>query len=150
MMGFANGLPQHGINPDDDERKVGDLLWPVVKPLATALVEDEIDYMIEGVQLLPKHASELHSELDHHVKSCFVGYSKVDTLAKFHQIRSFGGGTDDWLKEYDDERTRKEVERLKAFSEYIEEECGKYDLEYFEISLDFEEAIEPVFRYFQG
>jgi chloramphenicol 3-O-phosphotransferase len=59
MMGFANGLPDYGVDPDDDELRVGELLWPVVKPMATAMLENEFNYLIEGAQLHPRHAWEL-------------------------------------------------------------------------------------------
>ncbi len=44
MMGFANGLPALGVDPEDDELAVGERLWPVVKPMAVALLEDEVEH----------------------------------------------------------------------------------------------------------
>ena len=150
MMGFAEGLPEYGVDPEGDERRIGELLWPVVEPLAVALDEDEIDYMLEGVQVLPTHARELFEKLDGRVRACFVGFAEVDTLEKFRDIRRFGGGLDDWLRDYDDQRLIGEIERLKAFSEYIRSECDKYHLRYFETSADLQQTVDEVVLYLKG
>jgi hypothetical protein len=147
MMGFANGLPEYGIHPEDDELYIGELLWPVIRPLAVALDEDGIDYLIEGAQLLPKHVGELCEQLNGHVRACFIGFADLDVMAKFHQMRKFGGGLDDWLREYDDHKVILEIERLKAFSENLRNECAKYGLKYFETSTDLEQTVGIVVRY---
>ena len=160
VMGFANGLPEHGVDPEDDERGGGRLLWPVVKPLATALVEDGIDYMIEGAQLLPEHAWVLTEELTDQVltdqaltdqvRSCFVGFAEVDIGAKLREIRRFRGTPDDWLREFDDGKAREEIERLKGFSRHVKLECSKYGLAYFEASTDVYTTAEAVVQYLKG
>ncbi len=150
MMGFTKGLPDHGVDAEDDERKVAELLWPVVKPLATALVEDEVDYMIEGVQLLPRHARELRDNLDKYIRPCFLGFAEVDTREKLRQIRCFGYDPDDWFRDFDEERAIREIERLKVFSVNLRDECREYDLKYFEVSTDIEQTIQEVIQYLRG
>jgi hypothetical protein len=150
MMGFAVGLPEHGVDPEDDEGAVGRLLWPVVKPLATALVEDGIDYMIEGAQLLPEHAWELTGKLSDQVRSCFVGFAEVDIEAKLREIRRFRGTSDDWLRDYDDGKVREEIQRLKGFSRHLKLGCGRYGLAYFEASTDVNSTAEAVVQYLKG
>ena len=115
-MGFANGLPDHGVDPEADEREIGDLLWPVVKSMATALIQNEVDYLIEGGQLLPKHVKELSEGEDGPIRACFIGFAEIDPKAKLEQIRRFGRGHDDWLKTFDDERVYREVEHMISFS----------------------------------
>ncbi len=150
MMGFANGLPEAGVDPDDDELHVADRLWPILKPMATALVEDKVEYLIEGVQLRPRHVWELGQNLRGHVRACFVGFAGMDTTTKFQEMRRFGGGPDDWLRDYDDEAVRAEIERLKAFSAHLKEECRKYGLKYVEISTDLQETVDRVVQYLVG
>ena len=49
MIGVAAGLPQIKIDPRDDEFKVGELWWPIVKSMVThAILERKYDYLIEG------------------------------------------------------------------------------------------------------
>jgi hypothetical protein len=105
MMGFANGLPSLGVDPESDDLLIAEQLWPVVRSMATAMVEEEIDYLIEGAQLRPKHAWELREERAGCVRVCFLGLAQADPLAKLREIRRFGGGADDWLRHYSDELT---------------------------------------------
>ena len=147
MMGLARGLPEYGIDPEDDEWKVGDLLWPVVRGMATALIEDEIDYLIEGAQLRPRHARELCDQWDGHVRACFVGFAEMDTVTKFTEIRRFGGGVDDWLRGFEDRALIDEVERLKAFSERVRIGCSHCGQTYLEASADLWATVEAVVRY---
>jgi hypothetical protein len=150
MMGFANGLPEYGIDPDDDELHVGELLWPVVKPLATAMVENNLDYLLEGVQLNPRHAWQLYNQFEGQVRVCFLGFAHVDIMAKFRQLRQFSGGENDWLKAYDDAKTLREVERLKALSKRLQRECDACGLQYFETTTDLEQTVVTVVRYLKG
>jgi len=150
MMGFANGLPEYGVDPEDDEFNVGDRLWPVVKPMATALVEDEIDYLIEGAQLRPQQAWTLSQAFPGDIRTCFTGFAEVDTRAKFAELRRFGGGSDDWMQDFDDRKMLQEIERLKTFSQKVKLECHQYNLHYVEASLDLHETVETVVQYLQG
>ena len=102
MVGLARGLPEYGVDSEADELLIAEQLWPVVHSMATAMVEEEIDYLVEGAQLHPRHTWELSEELSGYVRVCFVGLADVDSLAKFYEIRRFGGGADDWLRSYSD------------------------------------------------
>lgn len=147
MMGFAKGLPEYGLDPDDDELRVAEQLWPVVKAMATTLVEDGIAYLIEGVQLDPRHVSELVARFPASIRTCFLGFAEADPLAKFHQIRRFGGGSDDWTLGYDDQTLFEEVERFIELSTRLRAGCRKYGLTYFEVSTDLRETVDAVVQY---
>ena len=58
MMGIANGVPEMGINPTNGDFNNGQRLWKIINPLMTAMVENKIDYIIEGVQLIPSYISK--------------------------------------------------------------------------------------------
>ena len=150
MMGIANGLPAQGVDPDDDELQVGVLLWPIVESMAVAMLENAEDYLLEGVQLNPRHVRTLCNKFPGQVRACFVGYAEVDARAKFREIRRYGGGLDDWLREYDDQRTLREVERLKALSQTLQDECDKYALKYIETAPNLAQTVEAVVRYLAG
>ena len=148
MMGFANGLPESGVDPEADELWVAEQLWPVVQSMATAMVEDEVVYLLEGVQLHPAHVSGFCKRFPGAVRACFVGLAEVDTATKFQEIRHFGGGADDWLRFYSDERVRHEIERIKAQSVYIRDACQEVGLRYVEASDDLAIAAAEVIRHF--
>jgi hypothetical protein len=147
MMGFVGGLPEYGVDSDADEREVGVKIWPLLENMVAAMVEDEVDYLFEGAQLLPQQAAVLAQRFPGQIRECFVGYAQVDTQEKFTQLRHYGGGPDDWLKEYDDQRVAAEIERLKAYSAAVEATCRQYALAYFEVPLDLEASVAMVLRH---
>ena len=148
MMGFANGLPEYGVDPEADELLVAEQLWPVVRAMATAMVEDEVDYLLEGVQLHPRHTWELCEEFAGYVRACFIGLAQVDTLTKLREIRRFGSGADDWLRHYPDEHVIQEIERLKELSVRIKNTCQQHGLKYVEASNDLSGTVAEVIHYF--
>jgi len=148
MMGFANGLPEYGIDPEADELLIAEQLWPVIRAMATAMVEEEVDYLVEGVQLHPGHVWELCEEFVGPVRACFLGFTQVDTSTKLREIRHFGGGADDWLRHYPDEQVVQEIERLKELSVRLKNACQRHGLKYVEVSNDLSGTVADVIHYF--
>ncbi|MEE9190800.1 MAG: adenylate kinase [Candidatus Neomarinimicrobiota bacterium] len=144
MMGLANGLPEYGVNPNDHELTVGEKLWPIVNSMVVAMIENKFDYLIEGAQIHPSHAWKLNNEFEGYLNISFIGFTNVDTTEKLHQIRSFRGRYNDWLKDLNDHDIVKTIERLKKLSIYLQKECGKYGLKYFDSSSDFEKTVNTV------
>jgi hypothetical protein len=148
MMGFVNGLPAYGVDSEADELRVAEQPGPVVRSMVAAMVEEEIDYLVEGVQNHPRCAGELQAELADYVRICFIGMAEADTRTKFQEIRRYGGGTDDWMHHYPDERVLQEVERLKGLSLRLRDACAQYGLKYIEASNNLTSTIAAVIGYF--
>lgn len=147
MMGVAKGFPWLGVDPNDDELAIADLLWPIVEPMAVAMVENGCSYLIEGVQLCPKHMLALLQRFEDQVRCCFVGFAEMDTIEKFREIRRFGGGPDDWLSDHDDTELIREINRQKALSIRLRAECAKYGLVYIECARERQETVRQVVDY---
>ncbi len=146
-IGAANTYPQLQIDLDSDDACVGEKIWPLVKSVATLIIKDKIDYLLEGALLQPKNVNDLLSDCPSVVHACFVGYAEAVIEEKFAQVRQFGGGPDDWMMQFDDDTVRSELERLKLVSTNLREECENYELQYFEISNDFDKSIVAVIEY---
>ena len=116
--------------------------------MATAIVEDEIDYLIEGVQLHPRCVGELREAFVGQVRVCFLGCADADSTTMFHQIRRYGGGADDWLQKYSDQQLIDEVDRLKALSQRIRDACHRYGFQYFEVNTDLSTTTASVILHF--
>lgn len=147
MMGFANGMPEFQVDPEDDEWQIGEKIWPLLRGMIKAMDEDRITYLFEGAQLTPRHAWDLYQQYEGRVRACFIGYAGIDSKAKLRQIRQHGGNLNDWLRAYDDTRVLAEIERMKMFSDRVRSQCDQYGMAYFETGLDLEEAITTVVRY---
>lgn len=147
-MGIARGMPEYGLDPDNDDLVIARQLWPVVKGMAMTYVENSQDCLLEGAYLLPEYANELRQMYGDKIRACFVGYAEIDVWQKVGQLRDYGGltGDWDWSSEDDNEAIRK-VELLKLFSVYVKAECEKYDLTFFENSSDHWAAIEEIVQF---
>lgn len=132
MMAAANGLPDLSVDTESDERLIAKQLWPIVDPMARAMVEEEIDYLIEGAQLLPEHAAALVEWSPKAVRACFIGYADCAVDDKLKEIRHFGGGEDDWMRHLDDDAVRADLRRLIDLSGDLREACGRLDLPFVE------------------
>ena len=149
-IGAANTIPQLQIDLDSDDESVGEKIWPLVKAMAKVIIKDNIPYLLEGASLQPRYANELVYEFPTQVYACFIGYADTEIQRKFEQVKRYGGGPDDWMMQFDDGIVRKELERLKAVSESLRQECQKFKLRYFETSKDFEKSVEDVVKFLVG
>ena len=150
MMGFARGLPAYGIDPEEDELRVADQMWPMVRGMAMTLIEDQVEYLFEGVQVRPRHVAELSTRMPGCVRACFLGFAEIDSQVKFRQMRRFGGGSDDWLRDVDDEALLNEIDRLKELSARLRDECRRHGIPYLEVSTDLEETVQNAVRTLTG
>jgi len=150
MMGFANGIPESKVDPESDELLVAEQLWPVIQSMATAMVEDEVVFLLEGVQLHPIHVADFYNRYPDAVRACFVGLAEMNTATKFQEIRHFGGRADDWMRHYSDEWVRQEIERIEAQSLKIRDVCQEVGLKYVEASDDVSITAGRVIQHFMG
>lgn len=148
MMGIANGVPEMGIHPTNGDFNNGQRLWKIINPLMTAMVENKIDYIIEGVQLIPSHVTKFEQRYSGHVKTCFIGIAEVDIENSVEKMKFHSSMTEnDGLRNLDHVQIKSELERMKTDSIRIKEECQKYKLQYFESSLNFNKTIEAIIAY---
>ncbi|WP_282942281.1 adenylate kinase [Paenibacillus sp. RC67] len=148
MMGIANGIPELGVQPTEGDLITGRRMWKVVLPLMTAMIENHIDYTIEGVQLLPNNIRELEQKFPCQIKSCFIGLAELDVEKSVEAMKYYSSQTEnDGFIDLSYAETVTELERIKSDSLTIRKECGKYNLKYFESSVSFHHTIDEVVTY---
>ncbi|MEG7336030.1 adenylate kinase [Bacillus sp. 0102A] len=148
MMGIANGVPEMEVHPTDGDFKNGQRLWKIINPLMIAMVENKIDYIIEGVQFIPSHVAKFEQRYSGNVKACFIGISEIDIENNIDKMKFHSSMTEnDGLRNLDNVQIKSELERIKTDSILIKEECQKYNLQYFESSLHFNKTIETIIDY---
>ncbi len=150
MMGLANAMPQLGLKPSDSMQTRAPIMWPVLRAMATKILENEEDYLLEGDVLLPSHVVELRQRFDVAVRGCFIGYDTVDTGAKMRDIRRHAAGNKDWTDECDDAHLLRIVEEFKHWSAQLRIECAQFQLPYFDGSDDLFAALDRAFTYLRG
>lgn len=122
-------------------------VWPIIKPLMSVLTEDVDNYLIEGDSLLPKYVSGFQKEYKNETRSCFVGFTNISPEDKLAEVRKYSNQKDDWTKKHSDKKLLDTIKSMIEFSKYLEKECDKHKIQYFDMSVNFQEKLGEIFNY---
>lgn len=151
MMGFVNGDPGFGLDPETSGVVRSEKLWPILRNIAVNLIEEKLyhpNYLLEGDELLPKYVIDLVRTYPGEIKACFLGYTHIDPAEKLQTVRQF---EPDWAKFYDDDEIVKFFLAEQAiYSQYLCKECAAHGLLYFDCSDDFAATVEIACDYLIG
>ncbi len=147
MMGIAKAMPQSGLKPRDSAPTRAEIMWPMLRAMASTIIENGDDYLLEGDVLMPSHVVELRERFGPAIKSCFMGYASIDSSVKMRDIRQFAAGKTDWTNECEDAHLLRLVLELRKFSQVLRDECREFRLPYFDGSLSFSGAIAEAATY---
>ena len=142
-MGLARGVPEFAIDPDAGGMYVAERLWPLVREMSRSLLEERVDYVIEG-EIVPRHVSALRHAHPSQINACFLGYSTIAPAQKLHEIRSHAGHPNDWPQSYADADLLTIISREIGFSQYLQAECARYHFRYFDTSHQFMQTLDEV------
>lgn len=122
-------------------------IWPRLESMLRNIVEVGSNYIIEGDKLLPEQVSNFIKEYPDQIVSCFLGYPNIDPLQKIKAIQLYPGHINDWTKESTEKELRDLVTEMVDYSLYLQTECNKYHIPYFDLSDDFSNTLEKAYRY---
>jgi len=148
-MGLALGVPEYALDPNAGGMQVANRLWPLVREMSVSLLYDQMDYVFEG-ELLPQNVAALRSAYPIIVFACFLGYSAITPTQKLDIGENYGGQPNDWPQEYNDAALLAVIHREIAFSQYVQAECARLHLRYFDSSHDFMPVLDDVVAYVQS
>jgi hypothetical protein len=150
MMGIAKAMPQSGLKPRDSAPTRAEIMWPMLRAMASTIIENGDDYLLEGDVLMPSHVVELRERFGLGIKPCFMGYASIDSSVKMRDIRQFAAGKKDWTNECEDAHLLRLVLELRKFSQVLRDECRELRLPYFDGSLSFSSAIAEAATYLRS
>jgi hypothetical protein len=148
--GLAGGAPELALAHELPNRVRGERIWPVLAPLLRNIVEVEPAYLVEGDLLLPERVAGLSAEYPGGIRTCFLGYARCQIESKCAAIRSISGGINDWVSGMSDEELIELVSEMKEFSGFLEAECARHGVQYFDGSTDFAAAVQEAHEYLLG
>lgn len=148
-MGLTRGVPEYAIDPDAGAMLVAERLWPLVREMSRNLLAERMDYVLEG-EIIPRHVAALRQTYPAQVNACFLGYSTITPAQKLHEIRTYAGYPNDWARSYADVDLLTIISREIAFSQYVQAECARYHLRYFDTSCQFMPTLDKVVAYIRG
>lgn len=150
MMGLYRGFPEHDITPEDPDFQNADKMWPVVRNMCRNIAETGVEYLLEGVSIHPEHIHELYTNYSPDVKACFLGYPNTSAKDKLRSIREYSDYPNNWSTGYSDKELLDFIENQIKHSRYLQEECLKYDIHFFDQSEDFISSLDSVMNFFKG
>ena len=143
---LANGAPQLDLHYEDSLLSRPIKMWPISQHFFNFFFREEKDFLIEGDSILPSHVHEMVTT-GKLIKSCFFGYTDLTRGEKLILVRKHHQGDIDWTKGLSDEKMLSMIDEMILFSKYLNEECDKYSIKYFDVSHDFEGVRNVAFEY---
>lgn len=134
---LTHSAPEHGVKHQNDFVDKSEKTWKFNKELFKYLFKTQESYLVEGDCILPIQVAELQQKYPDHIKCCFIGYPSMTTKQKLGLVRKFHSGETDWTHKHDDEAMLEMLEAMVIFSKYLQTECKKYDIQFFDVSNNF-------------
>lgn len=146
MEALEIGSPQLGVNFHLPYLQRGEKFWVFLKPMLSIIHLENPSYLVEGDPILPKFIAEFIKE-HKNIKVTFLGYANTSTEKKLKQIREKHSGSYDWTNKISDEKLIESIKYNIDYSKYLQAECEKLELPYFDTSNNFEETLDEAYRY---
>lgn len=134
MMSLAHANKELGINPNSSDVTVSSQLRPYLDAMIRTMIENKIDYLLEGVHFQPEFVHDLMILYPGKIKTVYLGYRLIATEIKLQELKQFGPATENhWYQTMDDAELFFLVEYLKNESEKLFRQCQSLNLKYIEI-----------------
>ncbi len=134
MMSLSLSTIDTGVHHEEDDKIVARQLEPFLYPMIRAMVENKINYLIEGVHFNPLFAKKLLNDFEGKIQVVYLGYTMSDTKAKVSEIRSHINSFENpWFKDFSDTEMNKVIQYLIDVSKTIQNEVKLLQIPYIEV-----------------
>jgi 2-phosphoglycerate kinase len=135
MMSLSKANHTGGVNHDDDDKVVSKQLEPFLYGMIETMVQNNIDYIIEGVHFLPSFAKELLTKFPSKIKVCFLGFKDANPIEKKMELKKYSSIMENcWFGHYSDKELIILVEFLIQESKVMYQKTEELGISYFEIT----------------
>ncbi len=141
---FENYTGQEMLKADIKEAK---FIWPGIKSLIDHLIACKMDYIIEGIHLLPSLIKQFKG--NENIKITFLG--KIDE-EKIYQGLIQNKDNNDWITSNikDKKIISKAAKSLCDYGKFFVKETEKYGFKYFNIEDNFLDKINQAVKYLKN
>ena len=134
MMMLSRGNKELGVNPNSSDSSVARQIQPYVYGMIKTMVENKVDYLIEGVHFNPDFTKELVTEYPNDIKVIYLGYRETSVILKIYELNKYKNEVENaWYSSFTDEEMVELVSYLIDESERVYKLCLENDLEYIEV-----------------
>ncbi len=134
MMMLKRGNPSLGIDPEEGDHLVAKKIEPYVYGMLKTMIENNGEYLIEGVHFNPEFSAKLIKEFPSDIKITYLGFKDTSVVMKIFELNKYKDELENaWYKLYSDEQMVKLISNLIDESKRVYEMCEFYNLEYIEV-----------------
>ena len=130
-----------GFFIDDDDKKITESLWPMIKEIINTVIENKQHLIIEGCYIPASGIAVLETKILSQIIPVFMLFSQ-DYIAKHYHDRILKYLSISEDKMYDDSYMSQN--HLMQLNEQQKNECNQHHLPFFEIDNDFTKELETI------
>jgi len=135
MMSLSLANPNLGVNHLEDDKIVAKNLEPYLYSMISTMIQNGIDYLIEGVHFYPEFSYRLLTDFSGKIKLIMLGYAKVNPIEKVSELQRYQNDIENcWYKDYSYEELKNLVLYLISVSKELNNLCLKFGIQYHEIT----------------
>ena len=144
-MGLYRANIGCGFTPEDDDARIEERLWPILKGIIEVSIENGQDIIIEGCYLFPQRLREFSAEYRKQIIPVFMGFSAAYIQRKYHS----GILAHNSVMEQRGEETRS-AEWFIAANQQWRQLCAESNVPCFEIDGDYQSETAKIYAWIDG
>jgi len=134
MMSLSLGAPQLGVNHEEDDFIVANAMEPYLYFMIKTMVENNIDYLLEGVHFNPLFAKKILTEFKGKIKFLYLGFSNVSWEDKLDELNRYRTSMENcWFKHNSYDQMIELVKSLIEVSSNIKKKARDFSIPYIDV-----------------
>ena len=147
MMMLYRGNSKLNIDPEASDMTVSEQIKPYVLGMIKTMVENKVDYLIEGVHFNPGFSSELLKQYPNDIRVVYLGFKNTSVNLKLIELNKYRDMLENvWYSSFSKEEMIKLVSYLIEESERLYRSCIEYSLDYIDI-YDLTNQLDDIINY---
>jgi 2-phosphoglycerate kinase len=148
MMMLSRGNKELGVDPNSSDSSVARQIQPYVYGMIKTMVENKVDYLIEGVHFNPDFAKELITEYPNDIKLLYLGFRETSVILKIFELNKYKNKVENaWYSSFTDEEMVELVSYLIDESNRVYNLCVNNGLKYIDV-FDLSSQIDGILKTF--
>lgn len=144
MMMLFQGNKDLNIDIHASDSTVSKQLEPYLLGLITTMIQNKVDYLLEGVHFNPDFGSMLIKKFPDDITIIYLGYQFTSSIDKFNELIKYQDSIENkWYSHYDKAEMQNLLDYLISESKRIASSCLEYNLRYIEVK-DMGEQLDSI------
>jgi len=134
MMMLYRGNPELGIDHQASDTNVSRQIQPYIYGMIQTMVENKVDYVIEGVHFNPDFSNQLLREFPNDIRIVYLGYKDTSSNLKLIELNKYKNTLENvWYSSFSNEEMIELISYMIHESLKTYNSCMSFGLEYIEV-----------------